>query len=169
MKLYSFDMSGLSNPHMMMPEEIGVFQPIWACVQQSIIAGKIAVTTEIYDEMCHITGAVGACIKSHKAELVMEVDQKGWDTAAYIAHYNRMRKDHAEWIAEYSFKSPAKTICLPDLTAIALAKTLGLPVVSMESSAVGSPKHKRIPDICLLENVLHYAFNDFLEIEGFQA
>jgi len=149
-----------------MPEEIVLFGPIWNCVKACIGDGKIAVTKEIYDEMLHITGSVGQSIKDHKAELLLEVGDPSWDFSTYIEHYNRMRKDHEEWIAEYSFKSPAKTICLPDLTAIALGKTLSLPVVSMESSAVGSPKHKRIPDICHLENVLHYSFNDFLDVEG---
>lgn len=57
-------------------------------------------------------------------------------------------------------------ICLKGLTAVALAKTLRLPLVSMGSSAAPSPKHKRIPDICQLESVLPYSFNDFLKIEG---
>lgn len=159
-------MSGLSNPHVTMPEEVVIYAPVWDCVKQVIEDGKIAVTSEIYTEMCDITGEVGKCIKDNKAALRLEVGDPSWNSALYIQHFNRMRKDHKEWIAEYAFKSPAKTICLPDLTAIALGKALGLPVVSMESSAKGSPKHKRIPDICELENVLHYEFNDFLKIEG---
>lgn len=96
----------------------------------------------------------------------MEVDDPSWDGTGYIAHFNRMRKAHKEWIAEYAMKSPAKTICLPDLTAVALAKCLKLPLVSSESSAGDSPKHKRIPDICALEDVVPYSFNEFLKIEG---
>jgi len=166
LKLYGFDNSGLSNPHVTMPEDVPAFGPMWASVIDCIQAGKIAVTTEIYDEMCHITGDVGDCIRANKAAMLLEVDDPSWNGAIYIQHFNRMRKDHAEWIAEYTMKSPAKTICIPDLSAIALAKTLGLPLVAMESSAAGSLKHKRIPDICDLENVISYSFNDFIRIEG---
>jgi len=165
LKLYSFDMSGLSNPYQTMPESVPIYRPIWECVRRCIADGKIGVTTEIYEELTHIRGELGACIHRHKSALLMEVDE-GWDGARYIGEYDRMRKVHAEWIAEYTMKSPANTICLNDLTAVALAKTLGVPVVSMESRAIGSPKHKRIPDICDLEDVLHYSFNDFMTIEG---
>lgn len=149
-----------------MPEEIPLYAPVWDCVTRCIVEDKIAVTTEIYKELAHITGDVGECIRANKASMVLEVDEPSWDSGLYISYFNRMRKDYRDWIAEYSFKSSAKTICIPDLTAIALGKTLKVPVVSMESSAFGSPKHKRILDICALEKVLHYTFNDFLTIEG---
>ena len=77
-----------------------------------------------------------------------------------------MRKAHEDWIADYTMKSPAKTIGLKDLTAVALARSLKLPLVSSESSAGDSHKHKRIPDICALENVVPYSFNEFLKVEG---
>jgi hypothetical protein len=150
-----------------MPESVPIYRPIWDCVRQCIADDKIAATAEIYDELTHIRGPLGDCISEHKSELLMEVDDDSWDGPRYVREYDRMRKDHAEWIAEYSMKSAASTICLNDLTAVALAKTLGIPVVSMETRATGSPKHKRIPDICDLEDVLHYTFNDFMTIEGF--
>ena len=61
----------------------------------------------------------------------------------------------------------AKTICLNDLTIIALAKTLGLPVVSMERLVSEGPgtKKRRIPNICKAEGVEHLSFNDFLRRE----
>jgi hypothetical protein len=169
LKVYCFDTSGLSNPHEAMPEEIAVFQPIWACVRQCIVEGRIATTAELYAEMCHITGEVGECIKANKGQMLLEVGDSSWNYAAYIALYDQMRKTHHEFISEYSQKSSAKTICLSDLTIVALAKTLGVSVVSMESRAVGSPKHKRIPDICDAEKVLHHTFNDFLMIEGLHS
>jgi hypothetical protein len=58
---------------------------------------------------------------------------------------------------------------LNDVTIIALAKTLSLPLVSMESSAVPSPKKKRIPDICPLEGVTHLTFNEFCIAEKIQV
>lgn len=151
---------------MQLPEDVPLYRPIWQCVIRAIEAGKIGVTAEIYKEMCHITGDVGECIRASKDRLLMEVDDPSWDGAKYIAHFNRMRKTHGEWIAEYAMKSPAKTICLRDLTSVALAKSLKLPLISEESSANDSPKHKRIPDICSLENVVPYSFNQFLRTEG---
>lgn len=166
MKLYCLDTSGFSTPHEQLPEDIDVFRPTWDCVIKCIEGGHIGVTAEVYKEMCHITGDVGQCIKDCKAKLLMEVNDPSWDGHTYIKHFNRMTKVHAEWIAEYAFKNPSKTVGLNDMTAVALAKTLGLPLVSMESSAGDSLKHKRIPDICGLENVLHHDFNAFLRIEG---
>ena len=166
MKVYCLDTSGFSTPHVQLPEEVEVYRPVWDCVIAAIESGKIGVTAEIYKEMCHITGDVGDCIRASRAKLLMEVDDPEWDGTGYIAHYNRMRKAHHEWIADYTMKSPGKTICLRDLTAVALAKSLKLPLISSESSAKESPKHKRIPDICTLENVVAYSFNDFLKIEG---
>jgi hypothetical protein len=149
-----------------MPEDVALYRPVWDCVIAAIKSGKIAVTAEIYAELCHITGNVGECIRASKDRMLVEVDDCSWDSATYIFHFNRMRKAHHDWIAEYSMKSPAKTIGLNDLTGVALAKTLKLPIVSMESSAAPSPKHKRIPDICALESVIAYDFNTFLKIEG---
>ena len=169
MKLYCLDTAGFSTPHMQMPEDVALYRPVWDCVIRTIESGKIGVTAEIYKEMCHITGDVGDCIRACKQELLMEVDDPSWDGAAYIAHFNRMRKEHREWIADYTMKSPAKTIGLRDLTAVALAKSLKLPLISSESSARDSPKHKRIPDICSLESVVPYSFNEFLKLEGAES
>lgn len=166
MKVYCLDTSGFSTPHMQLPEDVALYRPIWDCVIATIESGKIGVTAEIYHEMCHITGDVGECIRECKDKLLMEVDDISWNSASYIGHFNRMQKVHREWIADYAMKSPAKTICLRDLTAVALAKSLKLPLISSESSAGDSPKHKRIPDICELENIVTYSFNDFIKIEG---
>lgn len=119
--------------------------------------------------MCHITGQVGQCIRDCKAQLLLEVNDPAWDGPSYIAHFKRMQKAHETWIWEYARKNPTRTVGLVDLTSIALAKTLGVPLVSMESSAGDSPKHKRIPDICALEKVLCHDFNAFLRIAGAQA
>ena len=59
------------------------------------------------------------------------------------------------------------TICLNDISIIALGKTLILPVVSMEAKAVQiSDTKKRIPEVCNLESVTHYDFSEFLRKEG---
>jgi len=61
---------------------------------------------------------------------------------------------------------PKDTVGLNDMSIIALAKATGLPLVSMESSAGNSPKFKRIPDICALDQIVHLDFNSFLRQEG---
>ena len=55
---------------------------------------------------------------------------------------------------------------LNDISIIALARTLELPVVSMETKLPPDAKWKRIPCICGLEAVEHLTFNDFLRKEG---
>ena len=78
-----------------------------------------------------------------------------------------MQVDHKDFISEFTGGS-ARTICLNDLTIIALAKTLGLPLVSMERLVSEEPgsKKRRIPNICNAEGVKHLAFNNFLRREG---
>lgn len=132
-----------------------------------VLAGHIATTQEIYDEMCYIPGQFGECIRSNRAALVLEVGEGSWDFQSYIRHYNRMTKQYEAHLSEYTHMSAKDTICLNDMTVIALAKSLNLPVVSEESSANDSPLKRRIPDICKVEKVPHLYFNDFLEMADF--
>jgi hypothetical protein len=162
MKKYCFDTSGISNPLESMPEDI--HESMWngfkaKCLQ----AGIIAVTQEIYDEMENIPGSVGQCIKSNKTELIMEVGGD-WDWGTYITHVNKMEDDHHDFISEYTGGSK-KTVCLNDISIIALAKTLMLPVVSMEEPVTSSSKKLHIPDVCNLESVEHLSFSEFLRRE----
>jgi dephospho-CoA kinase len=53
------------------------------------------------------------------------------------------------------------------MTIIALAKTLGLPVVSMEKFIhQQDSKNRRIPNICQMEGIQHLDFNQFLRALG---
>jgi len=166
LKRYCFDTSGFSNPHETMPEDIPIYGPLWRCMITLVESAAIATTTELYKEMCHITGDFGACLNSNKSSLVLEVDNPDWDALTYVRHYVRMQREHRAFISEYSQMGSKKTICLADLTGIAMAKTLRLPLVSSESSTQDSPTKKRIPDICDLEKVPHLTFNQFLKAEG---
>ena len=57
-------------------------------------------------------------------------------------------------------------MCLNDISIVALAKTLNLPVVHMESWVPEDNQTKRrIPNICALEGVAHLRFNEFLRAE----
>ncbi|WP_202309797.1 DUF4411 family protein [Mesorhizobium sp. L-8-10] len=163
MRRYCFDTSGISNPLETMPEDI--HKTMWAGFCERVEDGLIGATTEIHDEMCHIPGDVGACLIANKSTIVLEVGED-WDWRTYIEHAQRMQVDHKDFISEFTGGS-AKTICLNDLTIIALAKTLGLPVVSMERLVSEDPstKKRRIPNICKAEGVEHLSFNDFLRRE----
>src|SRR5262249_19409221 len=70
-KKYCFDTSGISNPLETMPEDI--HESAWTKIKACIEGGMFAVTTEIYDEMIHITGTVGECIGAKEAALVLEI------------------------------------------------------------------------------------------------
>ena len=53
-----------------------------------------------------------------------------------------------------------------DISIVALAKTLDVPLVSMETkSGKDAVKRRKIPDVCLLEGVEHLDFNEFLRRE----
>lgn len=129
MKKYCFDTSGISNPAETMPQDI--HESLWRQFQAEIEAGSIAVIAEIYAEIVLIPGQIGECIKDNKDNLIMEVGEENWDWNKYINNSVIMQDEHKEFISEYTGGS-SKTICLTDLTIIAMAKTLETPVVSME-------------------------------------
>jgi hypothetical protein len=95
----------------------------------------------------------------------MEVGTKDWEWSEYVKHSNRLNDKYHRVISEYTTGS-AKTICLNDMTIVALAQALVLPVISMEARRANSPTKKRIPDICHSEGTEHLSFNDFLRREN---
>src|ERR1700739_1566964 len=140
-------MSGLSTPLENMPEDI--HKILWGKVAKIIASGKFAVTTEIYEELTHLPGPIGECVKAHEASLALEVEEETWDWPTYLAHIERMRVTYKSVISEYN-GNRKNTVCLNDLSIIALAKTLGLPVISSEKklqTAQDSQKRQKIPDI----------------------
>ncbi len=164
MKRYCFDTSGLSKPYQDMPEDI--YGRLWEGMKQVITAGLIAVTKEIYDEMVCIEGSLGECIRANQAKLQLEIGQPDWNWEAYLAHMVRMQTQHHAYISEYTGGRKG-TVGLKDLTIIGMAKTLGLPVVSMEVFITQSEsKNRRIPNICHMEGVEHLDFNHFLRKQG---
>jgi hypothetical protein len=141
---------------------------MWAKVAGVVASGAFAVTVEIYEELKHLPGPVGDCIKENDDGLQMEIEEEDWDWQTYLGHYEDMKVRHAAVISEYN-DNRKSTIGLNDLTIIALAKTLGLPVISSEKKTnVGqeSDKRQKIPDICDKEGVTHLSFNDLLRAEG---
>jgi hypothetical protein len=149
-----------------MPADIYV--SLWGQVKGRIMSGDLACTAEIYDELTCLPGEVGECLISNEQALRLEVGDDSWDYTTYLEHVTRMQVEYAAFIRE-NHSGKKSTVGLNDLSIIALAKTLALPVVSMEKAkAHQTDKLRQIPDICALEKVPHMTFNDFLRAEGIQ-
>jgi hypothetical protein len=163
MKKYAFDTSGISNPLESMPEDI--HESLWNGFKTDILpSGIIAVTQEIFTEMESIPGSVGDAIKANKENILLEVGEE-WDWGAYIDHCNRMEDEHHDKISEYCGGSK-KTVGLNDVSIVALAKTLNIPVVSMEKPVSDKSDKLHIPDVCKLQKVDHLTFSEFWRKEG---
>lgn len=165
MPKYCVDTSGLSHPYEEIPEDI--HETLWKRVRDTIAAGHVAVTQEIFDEIVHIQGGLGDYLKQRKALILYEIQKGNWNWQEYVKHATRMQVDHKEYIREFCGGSP-KTVCLNDISIVALAKTLRLPVLSMEKRVEKNAKKRHIPDICDAEGVPHLSFNDFCRKEGFK-
>jgi Domain of unknown function (DUF4411) len=129
MKQYCLDTSGLSSPLEFMPEDI--HPTIWGKITDLISQSKFAVTAEIYDELKRLPGSIGECINAHKMALQLEVEDDDWDWQTYLGHYEEMKVKYESVISEYN-GNRKNTVGLNDITIIALAKTLDLPVISSE-------------------------------------
>jgi hypothetical protein len=166
MKAYCLDTSGLSTPLENMPEDI--HSVLWIHVANVITDGKFAVTTEIYEELVNLPGPIGVCIKKNMRLMRLEIEEEDWDWQTYLGHVARMKTAYEPVISEYNGNRKG-TVGLNDISIIALAKTLGLPVISSEKKLAAkqhSAKRQKIPDICDVENVPHMNFNEFLRAEG---
>jgi uncharacterized protein DUF4411 len=163
---YCLDTSGFSSPLENMPEDIHA--TLWLSVAKLVEGGTFAVTTEIYEELELLPGAIGDCIKKNKAHLHLEIEDEGWDWRTYLDHVERMSVTYADVISEKN-GNRKNTIGYNDLSIIALAKTLGLPVISSEKKLHGpqdSKKRQKIPDICDKEGVPHMTSMIFLGKRG---
>ena len=163
MKAYCIDTSGLSNPLEHMPEDI--HKRLWSKISNIIHAGKLAATTEIYDELTHLPGPIGEFLKASKGAVQLEVGDAAWDGATYLGHAARMQIDHAPYISENN-GNRKNTVCLNDLSIVALGRSLRLPVICSEVPVGPGGKWRKIPNVCQIESVEHITFNDFLRREG---
>ena len=121
---------------------------------------------EIGDELKSISGTLGECLAKCKEHCCLEIGAGDWPWNVYLQEVERMRKEYFDFISEYN-GGRKDTIGLNDLSIVALAKTLQLPLLSMEKPNRGSPSKKkiRIPDLCLKEMIQHFDFNSFLRAE----
>lgn len=164
MKKYCLDTSGFSNPIQGMPEDIYV--SLWAQLSDRVKAGHFAATAEVYEELTHIPGEVGQCIRDHEAEIKLEIGAGDWDYVAYLALLDELFPKYEGFINGTG--GSKMSLSMPDLSIVILGKTLALPVVSMEIACAHNPgsQRRKIPDVCIAENVVHMTFNDLLRAEG---
>ncbi|WP_299963619.1 DUF4411 family protein [uncultured Roseobacter sp.] len=162
---YCLDTSGFSNPLMEMPEDI--HKTLWPSVVSRVQAEIFCWNYEIANEMASIQGAIGNALDGCNGSCCYEVGKGSWDWAAYVATNNTWRTHFHQFISEYH-GNRKDTIGLNDLSIVALAHTLGLPVVSMERPNMGQPSQTklRIPDLCIAVGVTHYNFNQLCRKEG---
>ena len=147
-----------------MPEDIHV--ALWSQLCDRIRSGIFAATTEIYEELTHITGDVGQCIKDHEAEIKLEVGSGDWDYQSYLANFNKLHPKYESFINGTGGSKASLSIA--DFSIIMLGKTLSLPVVTMETPCMQNAhtRSRKIPDVCNAEGVTPMTFNDLLRAEG---
>jgi len=166
MAKYCVDTSGLSHPYEEIPEDI--HPSLWARVRAAIADGNVAVTQEILGEIVKINGGLGQYLNDQKALILHEVSKGDWDWKGYIANATEMQTKHKKCISEF-IGGTKKTVGLHDISIVALAKTLKLPVLSMEKPVAANAINKlKIPDVCKLEGVEHLTFTDFCRREKFK-
>ena len=110
---------------------------------------------EISVELDSIFGDLGQCLSDCKKICCLEIGQDEWPWEKYLAEFDALKTNYQQYISEYN-GGRKNTVGVNDISIIALAKTLGLPVMSMEkpTTNLASEKRLRIPDVCVLEKVI---------------
>lgn len=133
MPRYCLDTSGLSNPLQTMPDDIHV--TIWEKVKAVIQAGVFCYNVEIHKELQLINGSVGKCLMDCADGCLFEVGEADWDWKTYLEILEALKQKYKTCISEYN-GNRKDTVGLNDISIIALAMTLNLPLISMESESV---------------------------------
>lgn len=163
---YCLDTCGFSTPLEFMPEDI--HKTLWVGVRDKVETGNLCWNTEIAVELTSIPGEIGQCLADCRSDMCLEVGVGEWEFADYIAHVERMRVTYEHVISEYN-ANRKRTVGLNDISIIALAKTLNLPLLQEEKPTrtnQSSDIRMKIPDVCDLEGVQTISFNNFLRAEG---
>ena len=162
---YCLDTSWISNPLVEMPPD--VHTTLWERIGALIDGGAFCWNTEIWQEIDgSIPGETGDSLKRrHRSGGCYEIGQSHWDWQAYLAHVDAMNDKYRQYISEYNGDRKS-TVGVTDVSIVCLAKTLGLPVASMEKpTSHSSPKRIRIPGLCNREGIPHYDLNELLRKE----
>jgi hypothetical protein len=161
MRKYCLDTSGFSNPWIEIPEDIHI--NLWKYIYAVIESGELCWNKEIAEELESIPGNLGECLKKNNSKCCLEIGDGNWDWKKYLVHVNRITAVYRDFISE-NHNNRKNTIGLNDVSIVALAATLSLPVISMEkpNRSLESSKKMRIPDLCKAEKIQHMDFNEFL-------
>jgi hypothetical protein len=164
MKKYCLDTSGLSTPFETMPADI--YMGLWSQIENCIARGIFAATTEIYDELVRIGGNLGQVIRNNESQIRLEIGFGNWNYDGYLSYIAKSHPTYEPYINGTG--GSRASLSFPDFSIVMLAKTLSLPVISMEIPCAHQPnsRKRKIPDICVLEGVKHMTFNEFLRAEG---
>jgi hypothetical protein len=126
---YCLDTSGFSNPLLEMPDDIHV--TLWTQVVNRIETGALCWNAEIAEELKSIPGSVGAVLKKCNGSCCLEIGDDGWPWQEYLKTNEEWRQTYKLFISEYN-GNRKRTVGLNDVSIVALAKTLNLPIISME-------------------------------------
>jgi hypothetical protein len=150
---------------MEMPEDI--HRTLWLNVVLKVQSQIFCWNEEIASELASIRGPVGDALNSCNGSCCYEVGKGSWNWAGYVSTNNAWRKQFQQFISEYN-GNRKNTIGLNDLSIVALAHTLRLPVISMESQNLGQPSltKMRIPDLCKAVGIQHYNFTQLCRKES---
>ncbi len=148
-----------------MPEDI--HKTLWQNVVAKVETEIFCWNPEIAEEMSSIYGIIGDALNSCNGSCCYELGKGSWDWIAYLKTYDLWKKQFGQFISEYH-NNRKNTIGLNDLSIVALAHTLNLPIVSMETPNLGQPSSTkmRIPDLCIAVDVQHLNFTYICRKEG---
>ncbi|MEP0316413.1 DUF4411 family protein [Hyphomonas sp.] len=169
MPRYVLDTSWISNPVMELPQDIHV--SLWQRVGGLLESGVFCWNQEIWEELDgSIYGDVADSLQVCQDNGgCFELGQDHWDWDKYIWHVGDIRSRYRDYISEYN-SNRKSTIGVNDCSIVCLAKTLGLPVASMEKrNANPSPVRMRIPELCEREGIEHFDLNKLLRAEGIRV
>ena len=165
MHKYCLDTSGFSNPLMTMPEDI--HKTLWLNVVAKVKSKIFCWNPEIAEEMFSMFGMIGDALRSCNPSCCYELGKGNWDWNTYLKTNDLWKEEYRPFISEYN-NNRKSTIGLNDLSIVALAYTLGLPLVSMEVPNLVQPSQTkmRIPDLCSAVGVEHLNFTEICRKEG---
>lgn len=168
MAKYCLDTSGFSNPILDMPDDIHM--TLWTKVRAMVEDGLFCWNEEIAVELNSIPGDLGQTLQDCHEDCCHEIGSNGWPWQEYLEKVEELRIKYNQYISEYN-GNRKNTVGLNDVSIIALAIVLNLPIVSMEkpNGNPSSEKRMRIPEVCTEEGVKHLWFNDLMRAEGITA
>ena len=167
MKKFVLDTSGLSKPIQDMPPHR--HKRLWNCIKQSIGNGVFATTEEVFEEeMLLLPDGIGAYMADNRSSIVLDFGDPYVNWNDYVITANEMQILYRE-STQRTLQGRTDTVGIKDISVVALAKVLNLPLVS-EAALIHdtSQTYKRkIPNVCAEYSVKHLSFNEFIDAEDY--